>query len=125
MYQNIYYDSSKRKVHIWDDKNGHVMVPFKKYAYVKDSYGTHVSLYGDKLKKIYRWDKDVEGLFESDINPETRTLIDMYTESDEPSVGHKIMIRKTLGRMDCILVREDGSLEGGADKRGDNVALGY
>ena len=53
MYQNIYYDSSKRKVHIWDDKNGHVMVPFKKYAYVKDSYGTHVSLYGDRLKKIF------------------------------------------------------------------------
>ena len=74
MYQNIYYDSSKRKVHIWDDKNGHVIVPFKKYAYIKDSYGTHVSLYGDKLKKIYRWDKNVEGLYESDINHETRTL---------------------------------------------------
>ena len=68
------------------------MVPFKKYAYVKDSYGTHVSLYGDKLKKIYKWDKTVENLFESDINPETRTLIDMYTDSDEPSVGHRIMI---------------------------------
>ena len=92
MYQNIYYDSSKRKVHIWDDKNGHVIVPFKKYAYIKDSYGTHVSLYGDRLKKIYKWDKTVEGLYESDINPETRTLIDMYTDSDEPSTGHKIMI---------------------------------
>ena len=32
------------------------------------------------------------GLHESDINPETRTLIDMYTNSDEPSVGHRIMI---------------------------------
>ena len=92
MYQNIYYDSSKRKVHIWDDKNGHVIVPFKKYAYIKDSYGTHVSLYGDRLKKIYRWDKNVEGLYESDINPETRTLIDMYTDSDEPSTGHTTMI---------------------------------
>ena len=68
------------------------MVPFKKYAYIKDSYGTHVSLYGDRLKKIYRWDKEVEGLFESDINPETRTLIDMYTDSDEPSTGHTTMI---------------------------------
>ena len=27
------------------------MVPFKKYAYVKDAYGTHVSLYGDRLKE--------------------------------------------------------------------------
>ena len=92
MYQNIFYESRKNKVHIWDDKSGHVVIPYKRYAYVKDGYGTHVSLYGDRLKKTYKWDKTVEGLHESDINPETRTLIDMYTNSDEPSVGHRIMI---------------------------------
>jgi len=92
LYQNIYYESRKNKVHIWDDKSGHVIVPYKRYAYIKDNYGTHVSLYGDRLKKTYKWDKSVEGLHESDINPETRTLIDMYTNSDEPSVGHRIMI---------------------------------
>ena len=92
MYQNIYYESRKNKVHIWDDKSGHVVIPYKRYAYVKDNYGTHVSLYGDRLKKTYKWDKTLEGLHESDINPETRTLIDMYTNSDEPSVGHRIMI---------------------------------
>ena len=92
MYQNIYYESRKNKVHIWDDKSGHVVIPYKRYAYVKDGYGTHVSLYGDRLKKTYKWDKTVEGLHESDINPETRTLIDMYTNSDEPSTGHRIMI---------------------------------
>jgi len=67
-------------------------VPYKRYAYVKDNYGTHVSLYGDRLKKIYKWEKGLKGLHESDINPETRTLIDMYTNSEEPSTGHKIMI---------------------------------
>ena len=92
MYQNIFYESRKNKVHIWDDKSGHVVIPYKRYAYVKDNYGTHVSLYGDRLKKTYKWDKTVEGLHESDINPETRTLIDMYTNSDEPSTGHRIMI---------------------------------
>ena len=92
MYQNIYYESRKNKVHIWDDKSGHVVIPYKRYAYVKDNYGTHVSLYGDRLKKTYKWDKTLEGLHESDINPETRTLIDMYTNSDEPSTGHRIMI---------------------------------
>jgi len=92
LYQNVYYESRKNRVHIWDDKNGHVVVPYKRYAYVKDSYGTHVSLYGDKLKKLYHWKKGTSGLYESDINPETRTLIDTYTDSEEPSVGHIIMI---------------------------------
>ena len=67
-------------------------MPYKRYAYVRNSYGTHVSLYGDKLKKIYKWDKDQEGLFESDVNPETRTLIDTYKDSDEMSNGHKLMV---------------------------------
>ena len=92
MYQNVYYESRKNRVHIWDDKNGHVVVPYKRYAYVKDSYGTHVSLYGEKLKKLYSWKKGTSGLYESDINPETRTLIDTYKESEQPSVGHVIMI---------------------------------
>jgi len=40
-------------------------------------------------------------------------------------LGHKIVERNSIGRMDCILIKEDGSLEGGADKRGDNIAIGY
>ena len=41
-------------------------------------------------------------------------------------LGHQVVYRKTLGRMDCILVREDGQLEGGADHtRGDNYAEGF
>ena len=39
--------------------------------------------------------------------------------------GHTFVERNSIGRMDCILIKEDKSLEGGADKRGDNVALGY
>jgi gamma-glutamyltranspeptidase / glutathione hydrolase len=33
--------------------------------------------------------------------------------------------RGTIGRMDCILVRPDGTLEGGSDPRGDNTSVGY
>ncbi|MEM8939977.1 MAG: gamma-glutamyltransferase [Bacteroidota bacterium] len=41
-------------------------------------------------------------------------------------LGHNIEYRKAMGRMDCILVREDGKLEGGADyTRGDNYAEGF
>ena len=57
-------------------------------------------------------------------------VVEEETLSDELSnrltkIGHKIVNRSSLGRMDCILIKEDGSLEGGADKRGDNVAIGY
>ncbi len=41
-------------------------------------------------------------------------------------MGHKIERRRSMGRMDCILVGEDGMLEGGADyTRGDNYAEGF
>jgi gamma-glutamyltranspeptidase / glutathione hydrolase len=39
--------------------------------------------------------------------------------------GHRIAIRDGIGRVDAIKVREDGKLEGGADPRGDDTALGY
>ena len=39
--------------------------------------------------------------------------------------GHTFVERNSIGRMDCILIKDDKTLEGGADKRGDNVALGY
>ena len=91
MYQNIHYDNYKRKIHIWDDTKGYLTFPYKKYAYIKNQYGTHVSLYGDKLKKVFKVSKEDHNLFESDVTPEMRTLVDMYMDSDEPSVGHTTM----------------------------------
>jgi len=34
-------------------------------------------------------------------------------------------LTNTLGRMDCVLVRPDGTLEGASDPRADNTARGY
>jgi len=79
-------------MHIWDDKFGYRTFRYKKYAYVKNRAGTYVSLYGDKLKRINKWDKDQPELFESDVNPEIRVLVDNYTDSDDVSEGHRTMI---------------------------------
>ena len=91
MYQNLYYDRQKAKVHIWDDDLGYYTLPYKKYAYTKDRNGTHVSLYGEKLRKIFKFDVETPNLFESDVPPETRVLVDQYTDSDELSTNHRIM----------------------------------
>ena len=79
-------------MHIWDDKFGHQTFRYKKYAYVKNRAGTYISLYGDKLKRINKWDKEQPDLFESDVNPEIRVLVDNYTNSDDVSSGHRTMI---------------------------------
>ena len=40
--------------------------------------------------------------------------------------GYLLEVQKnTIGRMDCILLRPDGTLEGGSDPRGDNTSVGY
>ena len=91
MYQNLYYENKKRRVHIWDDELGYYTIPYKPYAYVKDRNGQHISLYGDKLKKVSKFNPNTPNLFESDVPVETRVLVDKYTESEELSKNHRLM----------------------------------
>ena len=88
MYQNCYYQREKNLVHIWDDKLGYRTFPYSRYAYEKADRGEYVSLYGDRLTKIWKFKKDDPELFESDVPETTRVLVDTYTDSDIPSEGH-------------------------------------
>ena len=91
MYQNIYYERQKNLIHLWDDKNGYQTFPYRKYAYKRDTHGEYLSMYGDKLSKVGKWEKeDAEDLFESDVPETTRVLVDIY-DNDLPSKGHRVL----------------------------------
>ena len=69
-------------------------------------------------KKIHhQWVPDILYVEKNSINNETKEQL--------VSIGHKINERGSIGRMDCILINSDNKLEGGSDKRGDNIAIGY
>ena len=91
MYQAISYRRRDNTVHIWDDKLGHQKIKYKPYAYRKSPSGKDIALDGARVAKIFKFDREERGLYESDLNPETRTLIDRYTESDEISVAYRTL----------------------------------
>ena len=76
-------------MHVWDDELGHQKFPFQPYAYLPDSEGDFQSLDGVRLTQVAGNHKDNPKAYESDINEEIRTLIDLYYESDVPSKGHR------------------------------------
>lgn len=91
MYKNIYLERQKNLVHLWDSDKGYVTFPYQKYAYEKAKNGEYTSIYGDKLTKIYQFQKDDPTLFESDVPETTRVLVDTYSDSDDPSDDITIM----------------------------------
>ena len=88
-YQAIGYDKKNGIMHIWDDELGHNKFPFQPYGYLPDANGQYQSLDGTRLSKVPGNHRDNSKSFESDLNEEVRTLIDLYYESDEPSKGHR------------------------------------
>jgi gamma-glutamyltranspeptidase/glutathione hydrolase len=58
------------------------------------------------------------------IIPENGAFTDAVKAELEKK-GHKMMPRNAIGRVDAILVKKKKKLEGGADPRGDDMAVGY
>ncbi|SFC11416.1 gamma-glutamyltranspeptidase / glutathione hydrolase [Parapedobacter composti] len=65
----------------------------------------------------HQWLPDEVAAEKGAIGAEVRQAL---TES-----GYKLVDRSSIGRVDAILVLPDGGLQGGADPRGDDVAMGY
>ena len=51
-----------------------------------------MSIYGDKLERIERYNPRDPKLFESDVPWDTRVLIDAYGDSDDVSTNHRITV---------------------------------
>mgnify|MGYP000681097977 FL=1 len=73
----------------------------------------------DKARFHHQWMPDV-------IRMEPNGF-DSITKNNLKSKGYELLERNSLiiGRVDAILVLPNGKLEGGADKRGDDAAVGF
>lgn len=60
-----------------------------------------------------------------DIISYEKEMIDSTTLESLKAMGHKMQKRASLGRVNAIMVMDDGTKSGAADRRGDNSACGY
>jgi DNA polymerase elongation subunit (family B) len=91
MYQNVYYQRERNLVHLWDDKLGYTTFRYQPYAFQKNPMGDHTTMYGDRVSKLTKFQKDDPDLFEADVPETTRILVDAYYDSDLPSEGHIVL----------------------------------
>ena len=60
-----------------------------------------------------------DGIRYEESEPDTMTIQNLK------NMGHEFYTRGAIGKVDAILVLPDQTLEGGADHRGDDTAVGY
>lgn len=92
MYKNVFYDRQTRMIHLWDSTIGYKKFKYKKYAYIRDDNGEYKTIFGESVKKITFWEEGVHDLYESDVSPEVRTLVDLYYDyPDNEYPEHNIL----------------------------------
>jgi DNA polymerase elongation subunit (family B) len=121
VYQNVFYDRFNNTVHLWDDAIGYKSFRYKKTAYKKSSDGFYFTITGIQVEKVGTWtdqDMQADNVFEYDVNPEMRTLIDLYTNDDNISKNHCTVY------LDIEVETDQGLPDiGKADKRINGITL--
>lgn len=98
MYRSIYYEAEKSRIHLWGDGEhndaGYSIHEYTPYAYIVDPLGDMMTIDGYRCKKISSWSNEAVKLglvYEHNVSPVTRFLIDKYIDSDEVSSQTKIL----------------------------------
>ena len=94
MYRAIHCNRLNNTVYVFDDEKGILEFPISRfrYAYRKKIGGNYKSIFGDELEKITAYDDNDPSLFESDLNIETKVLLDLYPSNEDVSNGHRIVL---------------------------------
>lgn len=92
MYKSIFYDKSNELLHLWDDELGYICRKFKNYAFAKSEFGKYKTLHGEKVDKIYKFDYNNSNNYEADLPIETKILMELYRDMDDPAKNIKTLI---------------------------------
>lgn len=98
MYKSIYYDDRSKTIHLWGDgkhdDEGYQTFNYKPYAYLASDNGKYTTIDGFKCDKVEHWSDTAAQMgmvYEHDVPPTTRFLIDKYWETDEVSKDNKVL----------------------------------
>jgi DNA polymerase elongation subunit (family B) len=108
MYRSVYYNSSRSEIHLWGDgqhdDSGYKVFKYEPYAYIVDKNGDCITIDNHRCKKVSTWSPEAEKMgmvYEHNVSPTTRFLIDKYLDSDKVSDQTKILY------LDIEVAKED------------------
>lgn len=101
MFKDVYYDTFRSEIHLWDDKDGHVKERWSPYVFEKDENGDVKSIYGNtvvkkefKTYKQYKSYQEENEVLEDRIKPEIQFLAEKYhTIPDDEIKPPRLKIR--------------------------------
>ena len=88
MFQSIFYDYREKKYHLRDDKLGWQEFEYHPTFYKPDPNGTFKTIFGESVSPTKKYDPTY---YETDVDKETRVLVDFYSESDDTPSYHNVV----------------------------------
>lgn len=88
MYQAVYFDYNSFTCHLRDDNEGWCSFPYSRTGYKLDSKGDYLTLTGERVSPIKKFDKNDLSIFEKDIDINLSALLDVYKDYDDPACFH-------------------------------------